>query len=66
MNKDEAEEALDALGRLKGISVAFNARMTLSEWKEGNLLFWIMSLYFKLSRGINIGVASHHVALPLH
>lgn len=37
--RDEAEEVLDALGRLKGISVAFNARMTLSEWKEGNLLF---------------------------
>jgi HEAT repeat protein len=36
---NRAEEVLVELGKLKDISVGFDARMTLSEWKEGNLLF---------------------------
>lgn len=35
----KAEKVLQELSGLKGISVAFDARMTLSEWKEGNLIF---------------------------
>lgn len=36
---DKSEKVLFELGLLEGISVAFDARMTLSEWKDGNLLF---------------------------
>lgn len=34
-----SEKVLQKLGELKGISVTFDARMTLSEWKQGNLHF---------------------------
>lgn len=35
----KAEQVLVELGKVKGISVAFDARITLFEWKEGNLKF---------------------------
>ena len=35
----KSEKILEELSKLKGISVAFDARMTLREWKEKNLKF---------------------------